>query len=311
MNKRQILKDYFTFSKKDRVGIYFILGLILIIYFIPIFFTQSHPSHTTIDPVIAKMLDTVQQQQKTTQSSNTTNISFAHEPINETVFVKGELFMFDPNTLSAEGWQKLGLNERTTRTILNYRNKGGKFYSPEDLKKIWGLPEGFYEYVANYIQITSIQNIYERRHSNTYLPYEKRESRIAIVDINNADTSAYIALPGIGSKLASRIVNFRDKLGGFHSIEQVKETYGLSDSTFQAIKDYLQLNNSAVKQININTATKEELKAHPYIKWQLANAIIEYRNQHGPYKSIDDVKKILIPDEAIFKKVGPYLSLQP
>lgn len=307
MNTNQFLKDYLTFSKKDRIGIYFVLGLILIIYLLPSFFSQSQPAPTPINPAIAKLLDTVQQQQKVTYSDERSVSSLAYESANESGFIKGELFSFDPNTLAADGWQKLGLKERTIRTILNYRSKGGKFYKPQDLQKIWGLPEGFYEYVANYIQITAIQSNYERNYTNT--TYEKKERRIEIVDVNKADTSAYIALPGIGSKLASRIINFRDKLGGFHSVEQIKETYGLPDSTFQAIKGYLELNNAAVKQFNINTATKEELKTHPYIKWQLANAIVEYRNQHGLFKNIEEVKKILIIDEATYSKISPYLSL--
>ena len=101
-----------------------------------------------------------------------------------------------------------------------------------------------------------------------------------IVDINKADTSAFISLPGIGNKLALRIVNFREKLGGFYSIDQIGETYGLPDSSFQKIKPFLKLETSLLKKFNINSATKDEMKLHPYIKWNLANAIVEYRNQH-------------------------------
>jgi len=115
-------------------------------------------------------------------------------------------------------------------------------------------------------------------------------------------------LPGIGSKLAARIVNFRDKLGGFYSVDQVGETYGLADSTFQKIKGSLQLSGS-VKKFNINTATKDELKIHPYIKWNLANAIVEYRNQHGAFKSLDELKNIVLIDEVTFEKIVHYLSL--
>jgi len=311
MNTKQFIKDYLTFSKKDRLGIYIILGLILIIYLLPAFFSKTQFTSPSIDTTLAKIIDTVQLQQKDVANRNIDNYStsFSHEPSIETNFTKGTLFVFDPNTLSAEGWKKLGLGERTIRTILNYRNKGGKFYKPEDLQKIWGLPQGFYEYVAGHIQITSVQRNYERTYTNTYNQYEKKETRIAVVDINNADTSAYIALPGIGSKLAARIINFREKLGGFHSVEQIKETYGLPDSTFQIIKTYLQVSNSTVKKFNLNTATKEELKAHPYIKWQLANAIVEYRNQHGLYKTIEDLQKILIIDEETFGKIAPYFTL--
>jgi competence ComEA-like helix-hairpin-helix protein len=124
-----------------------------------------------------------------------------------------------------------------------------------------------------------------------------------------ADTSAFIALPGIGSKLAARIVNFREKLGGFHSVEQIKETYGLPDSTYEKAKNYLQSSTASIKKFNINSATKEELKVHPYIKWQLANAIVEYRNQHGAYKNLTDLKNIMLIDEATFDKILPYLTL--
>ena len=115
-------------------------------------------------------------------------------------------------------------------------------------------------------------------------------------------------MPGIGSKLAARIVNFRDKLGGFYSVSQVGETYGLPDSTFQKIKGSLQLGGT-VKRLDVNSATKEQLKTHPYIKWNLANAIVEYRNQHGAFKSLDELKNITIIDDTTFEKIVHYLSL--
>jgi competence ComEA-like helix-hairpin-helix protein len=133
---------------------------------------------------------------------------------------------------------------------------------------------------------------------------------IAAIDINLADTSQWIALPGVGSKLAFRIVNFRDKLGGFYSIEQVGETYALPDSTFQKIKSRLRVNGSSLRTININTATVEQLKMHPYIKWNIANAMIQYRQQHGPYQSVEDLQKIAIVTPEWLQKVAPYFTVQ-
>jgi competence ComEA-like helix-hairpin-helix protein len=138
-------------------------------------------------------------------------------------------------------------------------------------------------------------------------PVYKTETSV-INDINSADVNAFIALPGIGEKLAGRIINFRDKLGGFYAVEQVKETYGLPDSTFQMIRQYLKL-NTGVKKININTASKEDLKSHPYIRWNLANAIVEYRNQHGAFKTLEELKNIVVIDETTYKKTSPYLIL--
>jgi competence ComEA-like helix-hairpin-helix protein len=232
---------------------------------------------------------------------------YQYQPNQTKSFAEGELFQFDPNTLSVEGWQKLGLSEKTSKTIDKYRSKGGKFFKPEDIKKIWGMPEGFYERVKDYVVIASLKSNYQQ--SNFEKPtYTKPEKKVVVVNINEADTSAFIALPGIGSKLALRIVNFRDKLGGFYSVDQVGEIYGLPDSTFQKIKGLLQL-SGPVKKLNVNTATKDELKIHPYFKWNLANAIVEYRNQHGAFKSLEDLKNIAMIDEATFEKIVHYLSL--
>jgi competence ComEA-like helix-hairpin-helix protein len=91
-------------------------------------------------------------------------------------------------------------------------------------------------------------------------------------------------------------------------VEQIGETYGLPDSTFQKIKPFLNAGAAEIKKININTATKDELKAHPYIRWNLANAIVEYRNQHGTFNSVDDLKNIALIDEEVMAKIAPYLA---
>ena len=139
---------------------------------------------------------------------------------------------------------------------------------------------------------------------------ERKKHTYDIVDINLADTSALIALPGIGSKLASRIISFREKLGGFFAVEQVGETFGLPDSSFQKLKKYLVVNTNSVRKININTASLDILKAHPYIRYAIANAIIAYRSEHGPFYRIDDIKKIHVITAELFNKLLPYLSLE-
>jgi competence protein ComEA len=129
------------------------------------------------------------------------------------------------------------------------------------------------------------------------------------IDINKADTTVWISLPGIGSKLANRIVNYREKLHGFISVEQVAEVYGLPDSVFQNIKPLLFVSENSIEKVNINTASKEELKS-PYINYNLANIIYQFRIQHGAYQSLEDLKKIMLIDEALYSKITPYLSVK-
>jgi competence ComEA-like helix-hairpin-helix protein len=310
MQTKKAVKAYLIYGKRDRLGVIILVLLIGMIYAQPYLTAKKNgPFPARETSVLAKAIDTLASRQQTNPRKNFEegDNDYQYQPSQTKNFTSGELFQFDPNTLPVEGWQKLGLSEKTSRTIDKYRSKGGKFYKPEDIKKIWGMPEGFYERVKDYIVMAPVQNNYQQnRFEKT--TYTKPEKKVVVVNINEGDTAAFIALPGIGSKLAARIVNFRDKLGGFYSVEQVRETYGLPDSTFQKIKASLQLSGS-VKKFNVNTATKDELKAHPYIKWNLANAIVEYRNQNGAFKSLDELKNIAMIDEVTFKKIENYLSL--
>ena len=91
---------------------------------------------------------------------------------------------------------------------------------------------------------------------------------------------------------------------------QVSETFGLPDSTFQKIKQYLKLENAVVRKININTATVDELKVHPYIRYSLANPIIAYRNEHGLFSKVEDIKKVMAVTDDIYNKIVAYLAVQ-
>lgn len=308
---KTFIKDYLTFSKKDRLAVLAVLFVLIAMYSLPRLFSKG-PSTLALeeDSLLLKTVDTLgsNNDQPTTKYRSSTPFPYSSTPRQPQGFTEGELFRFDPNTLPAEGWQKLGLNDKTARILINYRNKGGRFHKPEDLKKVWTMPERFYERVKDYISITPVQRPSYPTFTST--PYTRPERKIEPVDVNTGDTAAFISLPGIGPVLAGRIINFRNKLGGFHSIDQVGETYGLPDSTFQQLKPYFTISNEEVTKLNINQVSKEALSAHPYISWKLANAIVEYRNQHGNYQSLDDLKNILILDEATFQKIRNYLALE-
>ena len=326
MKWSEFIKDYLTFTRKERIGFLVIAGLILFTLFLPdILQKTSNTEPTPIDTAwmaAVKRLeikDTNTSKDDYRKDDDENAYAYQYDRKKSDYYVSntanGELFYFDPNTVSIADWKRLGLRNKTIQTIENYLNKGGHFYKPGDFEKIYGLHKDEYERLAPYIKIepkTLISNeqvVSTKPNSEPQLT-KSNSAKYSTIDINTADTSAFISLPGIGSKLASRIVTFRDKLGGFYSIDQIGEIYGLADSTFQKIKQWLKLDNTSVKKININTATVDEMKAHPYIKFSLANPIVAYRNEHGVFSKVEDIKKVMAVTEEIYKKIAPYLSMQ-
>ncbi|MES2429868.1 MAG: helix-hairpin-helix domain-containing protein [Bacteroidota bacterium] len=315
---KKIINEYFNFTRKERIGIIVLLILILLFCFLPFLFPffikEKHQDTSGFAKEISMLQFKMNDSSKNFAYNNfdENNYQNYYQPSEKNYYskgpIKGELFYFDPNTLDEDGWKRLGVREKTIATIKNFTSKGGKFYKPEDISKIWGLHEDEVQRLIPYIQIhnTSAEHNYEKKE---YVPTVYPKYTPSIVDVNESDTTAWIALPFIGSKLAKRIIEYREKLGVFNSIEQVGETWGLHDSTFQKIKPRLALKNAAVNTMNINTATLEELKAHPYLRYAISNAIFQYRLQHGNFKAVADLKKIMIITDEIYNKAAPYLRV--
>lgn len=316
---KHFIAEYFSFSKKERSGVAILIVLIVLLimlpFFYPLFTRWKIYDHTKFEKEIA-LLKT-RDADSTTDFANKRYDAKKYQQYNSTAQKNyyagkpaGELFYFDPNKATATEWKKLGVRDKTIATIQKYLSKGGKFYKPADISKIWGLHPNEVERLLPYVQIATIPSAnYAEKKTPEQPLYTRAKYSLTIIDVNIADTTALIALPGIGSKLSQRILNFRDKLGGFYNIEQVGETFGLPDSTFQKIKPQLRVGSNGLRQININNATVDVLKSHPYIRYSLANAIVQYRSQHGNFATVADVKKIMVITEDIFNKAAPYLKV--
>lgn len=310
----KLFTDYFSFTKKERKGIIYAIVIIIIVALSPRFFhffVKGEPINTA---EFAKEISVFQansiNEKKSSKSKEDHYDDYTPSYIKEEP-AKKELFYFDPNTASENEWVRLGVRKKTAQTIQKYIAKGGKFYKPEDIRKIYGLSESDAKRLIPYVSIASVKkNFSTVQNHYPETNYYPKKNPIQPLDINVADTSAFIALPGIGSKLSKRIIGFREKLGGFYSVEQIGETYNLPDSTFQKIKKYLTIDSKAIKKININSATVEQLKAHPYINYSIANAIVQYRQQHGNFKELNDLRKIMLITDEFFTKASPYLAVE-
>ena len=288
----------FHFSRRERNGIITLIFISIIAKAIPYFLETIPPKDLAHDDALewARLrvfADTPKYYR-----------GFSKKETNTTA-TPSKLFHFDPNTLDETGWVKLGLSPKAAASVTKYVSKGGKFYKPEDIRKIYGLNSELANRLEPYVQIAATQK-------SKFIPFEKKEFSYQqrTVDINYGDSAAFELLPGIGPTLAKRIITFREKLGGFYAIEQLAETYGLPDSTFQKIKSSLKMAPFEIKKININEASKEELQSHPYIRYKIATLIIAYRTQHGKFESVDDLEKIQGIGEEAFEKVRPYLTVR-
>jgi DNA uptake protein ComE-like DNA-binding protein len=215
------------------------------------------------------------------------------------------LHSFDPNVASVEELEELGMPQWLAKRIDRFKSKGGKFFKKEDLLKIYDFPEPLYQKLIPYITISAPQN--DKFAKRSFILQEKTPKTPAKFDLNTVDTTRLIQLKGIGSKLAARIVKYRDVLGNFVSTSQIREVYGLDSLVVEEILRYGYINNPQVRKINVNESSFEQMK-HPYLKPYIAKAIVNFRNQHGKFQSIQDLKaiKLLTPD--IIQKLEPYLA---
>lgn len=218
-----------------------------------------------------------------------------------------KLFPFNPNTVTESELILLGLPERTAKTWVKYRSKGGKFYKKEDIKKLYTLSAEDYNRIVAYAVIPDASIRYEQKESKSSF----KEEIPKIIDINTADAATFMSLRGIGPAYSRRIIEFRTALGGFLSIEQIAEVYQFPDSTFQKLKPQFSLQSEfKIQKINVNTATEEELAKHPYIRKFLAKNIVLLRSDLKRFNNIEQLRQVPLINEEKYRKIVPYLKLE-
>lgn len=209
------------------------------------------------------------------------------------------LAFFDPNTATEAELRRLGLPGRTAATLIKYRSRGGRFRRAEDLQKLYTLSAEDYARIRPYVRIADGGEHYTAR---------DEERHVRLIELNGADAVALQALRGIGPAFSRRIINFRNALGGFVSVEQLQEVYGLPDSTYQHIKGKLCVNKELVRLIPVNTAAETDLARHPYIGRAAAAAIVKLRNELGRLDDPEHLRRIPLINDEKYRKIAPYLS---
>jgi competence protein ComEA len=304
---KHIVRDYLTFNKRERNGVIILVVIItlLIVYLNISSWFREPPQPVSISFI--KELDSL-------EAVNTAIAENIPPEENDVPSLKSEqnrsYFYFDPNNLSEAEWRRLGLSPKQIRTIKNYESKGGQFRKKEDLKKMYCIKPQLYQELEPYIRIMSPPSVFEDG-KVAKPPGEitlKKELPV-LVDLNSADSATLTTIKGIGPFYAKNIIKYRNAIGGFYAKEQLMEIWKFDREKFDAIEKYITVNASSIRKININACDADALKG-PYLKWNAANAIVNYRKQHGKFKTIEDIMNTDLVDEETLRKIAPYLILE-
>jgi DNA uptake protein ComE-like DNA-binding protein len=196
-----------------------------------------------------------------------------------------------------------GLSKKQIKVISHYLSRGGKFRIKNDFKKMYCLTDFQYKNLRPYIQLPdSIEPIKKEKYKST--------NKLSIIDIGTIDSTGLLVIRGIGPVFASRIVKFREKLGGFYSLEQLKEVWGITDSVYQNLLPSISLKDTIpFRYIHLNTDSFAVLASHPYLKGKIAGLICKFRKHH-PFNSIEELKQLPLITDENFRKLAPYIKTE-
>lgn len=226
--------------------------------------------------------------------------------------VRRKLSAFDPNTADSTLMLSLGLQPWQVRSIYRYRAKGGIYRQPSDFARLYGLTVKQYKELLPYIHISDeykpAAEVYGRtdavRSGRDTLRYPVKLRPGQYVTLDDADTASLRKVPGIGRYYASRIVRYRNDLGGYVSVAQLSEIEGIPEAALS----YFRVTGGAVRKLNLNRLTLNELKHHPYINFYQARRIIDYRRLKGPLHSIDDLRLLKDFSQRDIERLRPYVE---
>jgi len=304
MGFKNIIREYFTFNRRERNGVLILLSIILILILYlscsDYFFSKEKMDFSKFEKEISQF-EVEQNQSGDSVSSGKNYFASGNAPETD----NAERFQFDPNNLPEEDWKRLGLSDKQIHTIKNYESKGGKFRSKEDVRKMYCITQQLYASLEPYIQIPNEEKVTGKNERPVYAA----KSLTTVVELNAADTAELKLLKGIGSAFAKRIVKFRDLLGGFVKKEQLMEVFGFDQEKLDEISSQLTVDASSVKRININSASVDDLRKHPYMNKKAAVAIYMHRVNNGDFKSVQEIKELNFVDDELYGKISPYLKV--
>jgi DNA uptake protein ComE-like DNA-binding protein len=302
---KKLIEDYFTLPRWERWGIItlVVINLVFIVWFFAAGDSEIpnneklklEKNYSRLENKNSKTAN--RQSRLKNKKSKTNHFGTTQAEHNRSPEIK--IAVFNPNTVTKQFLIAAGINKKLASRWEKYLSSGGKFKVPADVKKLYGMDIATYNRLLPYIIIPA-----DTLHKSAHITYNKE-----IIDINTADTTMLDGLPGIGMGTAKKIISYRIALGGFHSLEQLKEIKSIRPENYDKMITRLQINNQHAK-ININTITEAELVKHPYFRKGIAGALVNYRIKHGDYKIHNDLLKCDLITPETLEKIKPYIVFE-
>ncbi|MCI6618540.1 MAG: helix-hairpin-helix domain-containing protein [Prevotella sp.] len=295
-----LLKELFYFRKSDR-SVLIVLGMAALVAILLILGFGGGMNTTTLTPE-----DNIRQPETPFRQRGYS----AQEPYGLPSAQQAERFPFDPNTADSTQLLRLGLRPWQVRNIYKYRARGGVYRQPSDFARLYGLTRKQYRELEPLIRIgddylPAASLVSERTATvRDTLRYTAKIGPTEHVDLNLADTMLLKRVPGIGSYFARSIIRYRDRLGGFNSVEQLRE---IEDFPIAALP-YFTLSNVQLRKLDLNRLTLNQLRQHPYINFYMARDIIDYRRLKGPLRSLNDLRLLRDFPPDVIRRLEPYVT---
>ena len=296
-------RDFFYMSKSDRrVLISLLCAGVIIIAAIMLLGSEDVYDDETISHDY-KINAVGQKKQANSVKHRSQAEYYSQEPV-----VKPELFEFDPNTADSTALLRLGLKPWQVRNIYKYRARGGIYRQSSDFAKLYGLTVKQYRELEPYIRISTDYQpaslLVKGECDTLHIRRSVKLSEGETIDLNLSDTTALKTVPGIGGYFSRRIVQYRERLGGFVRISQLDEI----DDFPEISKKFFRIDSTHVKKLNINRLPEKELRKHPYINYYIARDIADYRRLHGNIRDIQELS--LSPDitQDVIDRLRPYVE---
>jgi len=272
------ISSFFKFSHSQRTGILFLFGIIVILQLT--YFFSDFSSLYKVSPEKEKWLSLQSQIDSMKQ---------------EKLDYVPKIYPFNPNFITDYKGYKLGMSVPEIDRLLAFRKENKYVNSPEEFQAVTKVSDSLLNAISPYFKFPDwVKNKKEfkayKKYPNT--AFAKKE-KIVVIDINQASQEDLIRIYGIGEAISLRILKFKESLGGFVSMEQMKDVWGLSPEVIENLNSHFKVSVLPnLKKIDINNASIKELSQFPYFNYQLARQIVTFRSMNGDIKNIEDLTKI-------------------